>query len=42
MNKGDHNTGKRKTLEALGCLLYVVAFIIMGAVLVSKCGKIFQ
>ena len=40
MNKEDRETGKRKTLEALGCLLYVVAFLIMGAVLVAKCGKI--
>ena len=40
MNEGDPKTGKRKTVEALGCLLYVVAFLIMGAVLVSKWGKI--
>jgi hypothetical protein len=40
MEKGDPKTGKRKALEALGCSLYVIAFLVMGAVLVSKCGKI--
>jgi hypothetical protein len=40
MSKRDSETGKRKALEALGCSLYVIAFLIMGAVLVAKCGKI--
>jgi len=40
MSKKDRGTGKRKALEALGCSLYVIAFLIMGAVLVAKCGKI--
>ncbi len=31
---------KRKALEALGCSLYVIAILVMGAVLVAKCGKI--
>ena len=40
MSKKDRGTGKRKALEALGCSLYVIAFLIMGAVLLAKCGKI--
>ncbi|MDF1536429.1 MAG: hypothetical protein P1S46_08015 [bacterium] len=39
MTSGDEKTGKRKVLEALGCLLYVVAFLIMGSVLLVKLGK---
>ncbi len=31
--------GKRKLVEALGCLLYVVAFLIMGSVLLVRFGK---
>ncbi|MDF1526485.1 MAG: hypothetical protein RRA15_04765 [bacterium] len=42
MKERNHSTGKRKALEALGCSLYVICFLIMGAVLVSRCGKIFQ
>ena len=42
MKEKEQNTGKRKALEALGCSLYVICFLIMGTVLVSKCGKIFQ
>jgi hypothetical protein len=40
MNNTDPKTGKRKAIEALGCSLYVIAFLVMGAVLVAKCGKI--
>jgi len=42
MHKGDSKTGRKKAVEALGCLLYVVAFLVMGAVLVSKWGEIFN
>jgi hypothetical protein len=42
MNEGDSRTGKKKAVEATGCLLYVVAFLIMGAVLLSKWGKMFN
>ncbi len=42
MAEKTRNSGKRKAVEALGCLLYVVAFVIMGAVLVTKWGKIFN
>jgi hypothetical protein len=31
---------KRKSLEAVGCLLYVIAFLIMGAVFLVKCSRI--
>jgi len=41
MEQEKRETVKRKTLEALGCSLYVIAFIIMGAVLVAKCNTIF-
>jgi hypothetical protein len=30
---------KRKLLEVTGCLLYVVAFLVMGAVFLVRCGK---
>jgi len=40
MNTPENKSGKRKALEALGCSLYVIAFLVMGAVLVAKCGKI--
>jgi len=42
MNENKPDSGKRKTIEALGCSLYVIGFLIMGAVLMAKCGKIFQ
>jgi len=42
MEQEKRETGRRKALEALGCSLYVIAFLVMGAVLVSKCGKIFS
>jgi len=42
MEKGDPNITKTRFLEAFGCLLYVIAFLVMGAVLVSKCGVIFR
>jgi hypothetical protein len=41
MEKPDPVTGKRKVLEALGCSLYILAFLIMGTVFISRCGKIF-
>jgi hypothetical protein len=31
---------KRKFLEGVGCLLYVIAFLIMGAVFLVKCSHI--
>ena len=37
---GDPKAGKRKALEAFGCLLYVIAFLIMGGVLLTKLGKL--
>jgi len=42
MANSDPKTGKRKALEALGCSLYIIAFLIMGAVLVARCGTIFN
>jgi len=30
---------KRKTLEVIGCLLYVIAFLVMGAVFLVRCTK---
>ena len=42
MEKGTPISGRRKALEAFGCSLYIIAFLIMGAVLISKCGKIFN
>ena len=36
----DPKIRKRKALEAFGCLLYVIAFLIMGAVLLTKLGKL--
>ena len=42
MENKDPQTGNRKALEAIGCSLYVIAFLIMGAVLMSKCDTIFQ
>ena len=40
----NHNPekGKRKALEAIGCSLYIIAFLVMGAVFISKCDTIFQ
>ena len=38
-NQTDPKVGKRKALEALGCLLYVVAFLIMATVLLRSFGK---
>jgi hypothetical protein len=31
---------KRKFLEVTGCLLYVVAFLVMGAVFLVKCSRL--
>ena len=36
----DPKIRKRKALEAFGCLLYVIAFLIMGGVLLTKLGKL--
>jgi hypothetical protein len=36
----DPKVKKRKALEAIGCLLYVIAFLIMGSVLLVKFGKL--
>ena len=42
MENQDPETSKRKTLEAIGCALYIIAFIVMGAVFLTKCDTIFQ
>jgi hypothetical protein len=36
----DPKVKKRKALEAFGCLLYVIAFLIMGSVLLVKFSKL--
>lgn len=33
--------GRRKAMDAIGCLLYVVAAAVMGGVLFSNCEKFF-
>ena len=42
MENNDPQPGKRKTLEAIGCSLYIIAFTIMGAVFLAKCDTIFK
>jgi len=39
MDEGKREIAKRKAIEALGCALYMAAFLVMGSVLLSKCGK---
>ena len=40
MEPAGEKQGKRKAVEAIGCLLYVVAFLVMGSVLLAKFGKL--
>jgi len=42
METRDPKNGRRKVLEAIGCSLYIIAFIVMGAVLVSQCDTVFK
>ncbi|UCG38480.1 MAG: hypothetical protein JSV00_09955 [bacterium] len=39
MPASDKHTGKRKALEALGCLLYVIAALVLAAVFLARFGK---
>ena len=40
LSQTDPKVGKRKAVEAIGCLLYVVAFLIMGSVLLKSLGRL--
>jgi len=40
MTVGDEGVRKRKLLEVTGCLLYVIAFLVMGAVFLVKCSRL--
>jgi hypothetical protein len=39
MEYGKREMRKRKLLEVAGCLLYIIAFLIMGVVFLVRCGN---